>query len=89
MNKSKIDTARAWREARALLRQHRGSLALGLGLMLGYSGGLFATYPLARLVQGQGWRQALLEVGGVGFVIWVGLAISWLLFSGVKPPLAS
>ena len=28
--KPKVDTARAWREARALLRQHRGSLALGL-----------------------------------------------------------
>ena len=23
-----------------------------------------------------------------GFVIWVGLAISWLMFNGVKPPLA-
>ena len=23
-----------------------------------------------------------------GFVIWVGLAISWIFFSGVKPPLA-
>jgi ABC-type multidrug transport system fused ATPase/permease subunit len=32
--KPKVDTARAWREARALLRQHRGSLALGLALML-------------------------------------------------------
>src|SRR5512133_1493012 len=32
--KPKVDTARAWREARALLRQHRGSLALGLVLML-------------------------------------------------------
>jgi subfamily B ATP-binding cassette protein MsbA len=32
--KPKVDTARAWREARALLRQHRGSLALGLLLML-------------------------------------------------------
>ncbi|MBI3131117.1 MAG: ABC transporter ATP-binding protein [Acidobacteria bacterium] len=32
--KPKVDTARAWREARALLKQHRGSLALGLGLML-------------------------------------------------------
>jgi subfamily B ATP-binding cassette protein MsbA len=33
-SKPKVDTARAWREARALLRQHRGSLALGLALML-------------------------------------------------------
>ena len=32
--KPNVDTARAWREARALLRQHRGSLALGLFLML-------------------------------------------------------
>jgi subfamily B ATP-binding cassette protein MsbA len=32
--KPKVNTARAWREARALLRQHRGSLAMGLGLML-------------------------------------------------------
>ena len=24
-----------------------------------------------------------------GFVIWVGLLISWLFFAGVKPPLAS
>jgi hypothetical protein len=23
-----------------------------------------------------------------GFVIWVGLAISWLMFNGIKPPLA-
>jgi subfamily B ATP-binding cassette protein MsbA len=33
-SKPKIDSARAWREARSLLRQHRGSLALGLALML-------------------------------------------------------
>ena len=32
--KPKVDTARAWREARSLLQQHRGSLALGLFLML-------------------------------------------------------
>jgi len=32
--KPKVDMARAWREARALIHQHRGSLALGLGLML-------------------------------------------------------
>jgi len=24
-----------------------------------------------------------------GFVIWVGLLISWLFFSGIHPPLAS
>jgi len=32
--KPKVNTARAWREARALLHQHRRSLALGLALML-------------------------------------------------------
>ncbi|HJW73295.1 MAG TPA: ABC transporter ATP-binding protein [Geothrix sp.] len=32
--KPKVNTARAWREARALLHQHRGSLTLGLALML-------------------------------------------------------
>jgi hypothetical protein len=24
-----------------------------------------------------------------GFIIWVGLLISWLFFAGVKPPLAT
>jgi hypothetical protein len=24
-----------------------------------------------------------------GFIIWIGLAISWLFFHGVKPPLAA
>jgi len=24
----------------------------------------------------------------VGFIIWVGLAISWIFFHGIKPPLA-
>ena len=32
--KTKVDTRRAWREARALLRQHRRSLGVGLALML-------------------------------------------------------
>ena len=32
--KPKVNTARAWREARALIHQHRSSIALGLGLML-------------------------------------------------------
>ncbi len=48
---------------------------LGIGVMLGYSGGLFATYPLARLVQGQGWRQALFGVGLAGILIWVAAAL--------------
>jgi hypothetical protein len=32
---------------------------------------------------------AVYVVSLFGFVIWVGLAISWLFFSGVKPPLTS
>jgi uncharacterized membrane protein YadS len=41
------------------------------------------------------WRQGFGKLAAVyfvslfGFVIWVGLAISWLFFSGFKPPLAS
>jgi uncharacterized membrane protein YadS len=41
------------------------------------------------------WREGLAKLAAVyllalfGFVIWVGLLISWLFFSGVKPPLVS
>ncbi len=41
------------------------------------------------------WREGLAKLAAVyvlslfGFVIWVGLLISWLFFSGVRPPLAS
>lgn len=41
------------------------------------------------------WQQGFAKLAAVyfvslfGFVIWVGLLISWLFFSGVKPPLAS
>jgi uncharacterized membrane protein YadS len=41
------------------------------------------------------WREGLGKLAAVylvslfGFVIWVGLLISWLFFAGVKPPLAS
>lgn len=38
--------------------------------------------------QGFGKLAAVYFVSLFGFVIWVGLAISWLFFSGVKPPLA-
>jgi uncharacterized membrane protein YadS len=40
------------------------------------------------------WEDGLAKLAAVyvlslfGFVIWVGLLISWLFFSGVKPPLA-
>jgi uncharacterized membrane protein YadS len=39
--------------------------------------------------QGFGKLAAVCFVSLFGFVIWVGLAISWLFFSGFKPPLAS
>jgi uncharacterized membrane protein YadS len=41
------------------------------------------------------WQEGLGKLAAVyllslfGFVIWVGLAISWIFFSGVKPPLAT
>ena len=39
--------------------------------------------------EGVGKLAAVYFVSLFGFVIWVGLLISWLFFSGVKPPLAS
>jgi hypothetical protein len=39
--------------------------------------------------EGVGKLAAVYLLSLFGFVIWVGLAISWLFFSGVKPPLAS
>jgi uncharacterized membrane protein YadS len=39
--------------------------------------------------QGFGKLAAVYFVSLFGFVIWVGLLISWLFFSGLKPPLAS
>jgi uncharacterized membrane protein YadS len=39
--------------------------------------------------QGFGRLAAVYVVSLFGFLIWVGLAISWLFFSGFKPPLAS
>jgi len=39
--------------------------------------------------QGFGKLAAVYVVSLFGFVIWVGLLISWLFFSGFKPPLAS
>jgi hypothetical protein len=38
--------------------------------------------------QGFGKLAAVYLVSLFGFVIWVGLLISWLFFSGFKPPLA-
>src|SRR5436190_13349475 len=39
--------------------------------------------------EGIGKLAAVYVVSLFGFVIWVGLLISWLFFSGIKPPLAS
>jgi uncharacterized membrane protein YadS len=39
--------------------------------------------------EGIGRLAAVYAVSLFGFVIWVGLLISWLFFAGVKPPLAS
>jgi len=39
--------------------------------------------------EGFGKLAAVYVVSLFGFVIWVGLLISWLFFSGIKPPLAS
>ena len=36
---------------------------------------------------GIGKLAAVYVVSLFGFVIWVGLAISWIFFAGVKPPL--
>ena len=38
--------------------------------------------------EGLGKLAAVYFVALFGFVIWVGLAISWLFFAGVRPPLA-
>jgi magnesium-transporting ATPase (P-type) len=39
--------------------------------------------------EGFGKLAAVYLVSLFGFVIWVGLVISWLFFSGIKPPLAT
>jgi uncharacterized membrane protein YadS len=38
--------------------------------------------------EGIGKLAAIYLLSLFGFVVWVGLAISWLFFAGVKPPLA-
>ncbi len=46
-------------------------LLVGLVIILGYSGGLFATYPFERLVQATDWRIALTAVAGFGTASWL------------------
>jgi len=50
---------------------------LGLGMTLGYAGGLLGTYPFERVVDAVGWRPALLGVGAFCTVAW--LYSAWLL----------
>jgi Kef-type K+ transport system membrane component KefB len=38
--------------------------------------------------EGIGRLAAVYVVSLFGFVIWIGLAISWIFFHGMKPPLA-
>jgi hypothetical protein len=53
-----------------------------------FSIGLLSNFK--RLWQeGIGKLAAVYVVSLFGFVIWVGLVISWLFFAGVKPPLAT
>ncbi|VVE45215.1 hypothetical protein PCA20602_04380 [Pandoraea capi] len=42
----------------------------------------------ALMADGIGKLAAVYVISLFGFVIWVGLLISWLFFHGVKPPLA-
>jgi hypothetical protein len=39
-------------------------------------------------VAGHRQAAAVYVISLFGFVIWVGLLISWLFFAGIKPPLA-
>jgi hypothetical protein len=39
--------------------------------------------------EGLGRLAAVYVLSLFGFVIWVGLAISWIFFAGIKPPLVA
>jgi hypothetical protein len=58
------------------------TFVVGLYLALATPADIAAKVPAAM-------GEAVYFVSLFGFVIWVGLLISWLFFSGVKPPLAS
>jgi magnesium-transporting ATPase (P-type) len=53
-----------------------------------FSIGVLSDFKVLRQ-QGFGKLAAVYAVSIFGFVIWVGLAISWIFFHGVTPPLAS
>jgi hypothetical protein len=50
---------------------------------------LFPFARRARKFSGIGRLAEVYVVCLFGFVIWAGLAISWVFFGGVKPPLAA
>ncbi|NLF19746.1 MAG: MFS transporter [Lentisphaerae bacterium] len=56
-------------------------IALGVGIVLGYAGGLFGTLPFERLMAHQGWRQALQMVALGGTAAWV-LAMLFMAGAG-------
>src|SRR3569833_2491835 len=50
---AKYDKGRAWKEARELIREHRGSLSVGLGLMvINRLAGLVLPYTSKYLIDG-------------------------------------
>lgn len=55
------------------------SLMLGIALFLGYSGGLFATLPFERMVNFFGWRQTMLVLSVILFLIMI-----FTLFAFIK-----
>ena len=66
--KKKIDTARAWAETRELIREHRGSLAIGMALMLiNRIAGLVLPWTSKFLIDdviGKGRAQLLMPLAG-------------------------
>src|SRR5690349_21763653 len=66
--KKKIDTSRAWAETRELLREHRGSLAIGMALMLvNRIAGLVLPWTSKFLIDdviGKGHAQLLMPLAG-------------------------
>jgi hypothetical protein len=51
-----------------------------------FSIGLASNFAKLR-EEGIGRLAAVYGVSLFGFIIWIGLAISWLFFHGVRPPL--
>lgn len=56
----------------------RMALVSGVIVTIGMAGGLLAQYPFTKLVLQVGWREALVQVGWLGVVMW------FLMFFGIK-----